>query len=54
MTGTSLISDATKISKILVTGQYKEGVKKVLDLLFLIFFFANQGDNTMSNLLSFL
>ena len=28
MTGTSLISDATKISKILVPGQCKEGVKE--------------------------
>lgn len=36
MTGTSLISDATKLSKILVTGQC-EGVKKVLE--FIIFNF---------------
>lgn len=39
MTGTSLISDATKISKILVTEQCKEGVKKVLE--FIIFNFLS-------------
>lgn len=38
MTGTSLISDATKISQILVTGQCK-GVKKVLE--FIVFNFLS-------------